>query len=204
MSDRIRAWLSPLLRWETGLALVVVIIGVAGASVSSAFFTSNNIFNLGLSYGEIAIMTLPMTLIVISGEIDLSVASILGMSSALLGYLWARHWPMLAIFVMVALLGIVAGLINGLLVTRVGLPSLAVTIGTLALYRGVALILLGPNTISNFPASYTNIGINPLPGTQIPYNVAIFVVLAVIFGVVLHSTATGRSIYAMGASPEAA
>jgi rhamnose transport system permease protein len=65
-----------------------------------------------------------MTLIVISGEIDLSVASTLGMSSALLGYLWARHWPMLAIFVVVALAGILAGLINGLLVTRVGLPSL--------------------------------------------------------------------------------
>jgi rhamnose transport system permease protein len=126
------------------------------------------------------------------------------MSSALLGYLWAHHWPMLAVFGMVALLGIVAGLINGLLVTRVGLPSLAVTIGTLALYRGVALILLGPNTISNFPAGYTNIGINPLPGTQIPYNVAIFVVLAVVFGIVLHFTASGRSIYAMGASPEAA
>src|SRR6201982_3383951 len=146
MSDRLR----PLLRWETGLALVVVIIGIGGAAASSEFFTSNNIFNLGLSYGEIAIMALPMTLIIISGEIDLSVASILGMSSALLGYLWARHWPLLAIFVMVGLLGIVAGLINGLLVTRVGLPSLAVTIGTLALYRGVALILLGPINISKF------------------------------------------------------
>ena len=208
MSDRpgksLSAALGPLLRWETGLALVVVIIGIAGASVSSQFFTSNNIFNLGLSYGEIAIMTLPMTLIVISGEIDLSVASILGMSSALLGVLWSHHWPMLAIFVVVALLGIVAGLINGLLVTRVGLPSLAVTIGTLALYRGVALILLGANTVSNFPATYTNIGVLPLPHTQIPYNIAIFVVLAVIFGIVLHATATGRSIYAMGASPEAA
>ena len=126
MSDRIRSWL----RWETGLALVVVIIGIVGASVSSEFFTSNNIFNLGLSYGEIAIMTLPMTLIVISGEIDLSVASILGMSSALLGYLWARHWPMLGIFLLVAVVGLAAGAINGLLVTRLGLPSLAVTIGT--------------------------------------------------------------------------
>src|SRR5437588_348413 len=94
MSDRLR----PLLRWETGLALLAVIIAIAGAAVSSSFFTSNNFFNLGLSNGEIAIMTLPMTLIVISGEIDLSVASILGMSSALLGFLWARHWPMLAIF----------------------------------------------------------------------------------------------------------
>jgi len=204
MSDRLRAWLGPLLRWETGLALVVVIIGIVGASMSSQFFTSNNIFNLGLSYGEIAIMTLPMTLIVISGEIDLSVASILGMSSALLGYLWARHWPMLGIFLFVAVVGLAAGAINGLLVTRVGLPSLAVTIGTLALYRGVALILLGPNTVSDFPSGYIGIGINPLPGTQIPWNLAIFVVLAVIFGVVLHFTATGRSIYAMGASPEAA
>src|ERR1700742_361878 len=106
MSDRIRAWIGPLLRWETGLALVVVIIGIVGASVSSQFFTSNNIFNLGLSYGEIAIMTLPMTLIVISGEIDLSVASILGMSSALLGFLWGRGWPIAAVFVAIAVVGI--------------------------------------------------------------------------------------------------
>ena len=171
---------------------------------SPQFLTSGNFFDTGVTSGEIAIMALPMTLIVISGEIDLSVASILGMSSALLGYLWVRHWPMLAIFLVVALVGILAGLINGLLVTRAGLPSLAVTIGTLALYRGVALILLGPNTVSSFPFRYTSIGVNPLPGTQIPWNVAIFAVLAVIFAVVLHFTATGRSIYAMGASPEAA
>ena len=202
MSDRIR----PLLRWETGLALVVVVIGIAGASVSSAFFTSNNIFNLGLSYGEIAIMTLPMTLIVISGEIDLSVASILGMCSALLGYLWARHWPMLAIFALIAVVGLAAGAVNGLLVTRLGLPSLAVTIGTLAVYRGIATILLGPNTVANFPTAYTNLGVNAVPftGNDITYSTAIFIVLAIIFGVVLHATPSGRSVYAMGASTEAA
>src|SRR2546430_12193153 len=126
MSDRLR----PLLRWETGLALVVVIIGIAGASVSTEFFTSNNIFNLGLSYGEIAIMTLPMTLIVISGEIDLSVASILGMSSALLGYLWARHWPMLGIFLLVAVVGLAAGAGNGPPRTPAGLPPPPGTLGT--------------------------------------------------------------------------
>jgi rhamnose transport system permease protein len=202
--SRLRAVAQGSLRWETGLGLLVVAIVIFGAATSSQFLTSTNFFNTGVTSGEIAIMALPMTLIIISGEIDLSVASILGMSSALLGYLWSRHWPMLAIFVMIALLGIVAGLINGLLVTRVGLPSLAVTIGTLALYRGVALILLGPSTISSFPASYTNIGVIAVPRTDIPYNVAIFIVLAVIFGVVLHATATGRAIYAMGASPEAA
>ncbi|HEY3953798.1 MAG TPA: ABC transporter permease [Streptosporangiaceae bacterium] len=204
LTRRLGAAAHASLRWETGLGLLVVAIVIFGGVSSPQFLTSANFFNTAVTSGEIAIMALPMTLIIISGEIDLSVASTLGMSSALLGYLWARHWPMPAIFVMVALLGIVAGLINGLLVTRAGLPSLAVTIGTLALYRGVALILLGPNTISDFPAGYTNIGINPLPGTQIPYNLAIFVVLAVLFGIMLHFTATGRSIYAMGASPEAA
>ena len=200
----LRTAMQGAVRWETGLALVVVAIFVFGIAVSPDFLTASNLFNLGVSSGEVAIMALPMTLIVISGEIDLSVASTLGMSSALLGYLWARHWPMLLIFVMVALLGAAAGLFNGVLVTRVGLPSLAVTIGTLALYRGIALIILGSNTISNFPAPYSTIGVLGVANTNLPWNVAIFAVLAVIFGVVLHFTATGRSIYAMGASPEAA
>jgi rhamnose transport system permease protein len=179
---------------------------IVGASVSPDFLTGNNLFNLGLSNGEIAIMTLPMTLIIISGEIDLSVASILGMASALLGVLWSHGWPMPAVFVVVALTGLAAGAVNGLLVTRMRLPSLAVTIGTLALYRGIATILLGPNTVSSFPAAYTNLGINAVPftGNDITYSTAIFVVLAIIFGVLLHATPFGRSIYAMGASAEAA
>src|SRR5262245_18375625 len=206
MSDRLRAWMGPLLRWETGLALVVVIIGIVGASMSSQFFTSNNIFNLGLSFGEIAIMTLPMTLIVISGEIDLSVASILGMCCTLLGTLWARGWPMLGIFGFVAVVGLAAGAVNGLLVTELGLPSLAVTIGTLAVYRGIATILLGPNTVANFPATYTNLGVNAFlfTGNDLTYSAAIFIVLAIVFGVVLHATPFGPSVYPMGASVEAA
>jgi rhamnose transport system permease protein len=199
-------WLRGAARWETGLAIVVVIIIIVGASVSPQFLTGNNMFNLGLSNGEIAIMALPMTLIIISGEIDLSVASMLGMASALLGVLWSHGWPMPAIFVVVAITGLAAGAVNGLLVTRLRLPSLAVTIGTLALYRGIATILLGPNTVANFPTAYTNLGVNGVPGTggDVTYSTLIFVVLAIVFGVVLHATPAGRSIYAMGASAEAA
>ncbi|HEX4397819.1 MAG TPA: ABC transporter permease [Trebonia sp.] len=198
--------LRPALRWETGLAVAVILILVIGSAATPAFLTGNNLFNLGLSNGEIAIMTLPMTLIIISGEIDLSVASILGMSSALLGYLWSKGWPMPAIFVFVAVVGILAGAVNGVLVTRLRLPSLAVTIGTLALYRGIATIILGPNTVSNFPTAYTNLGINSVPftGNDMTWSTLIFIVLAIIFGVVLHATPLGRSIYAMGASAEAA
>jgi rhamnose transport system permease protein len=200
LSTRLR----PLLRWETGLLVVLAGIILFGRHGSPHFLTAGNFFNLGLSVGDIAIMTLPMTLIVISGEIDLSVASTLGMSSAMLGYLWSHGWSMPAVLVAVLVLGAVAGAINGLLVTRLELPSLAVTIGTLALYRGVALILLGPNTVSDFPARYTNVGIYPIAHSQIPYNIAIFAVLAIVFGVVLHMTPFGRSIFAMGANKEAA
>jgi rhamnose transport system permease protein len=145
--------LRPALRWETGLAVVVILILVIGSAASPDFLTGNNLFNVGLSNGEIAIMTLPMTLIIISGEIDLSVASILGLASAVLGVLWSKGLPMPAVFVIVAIVGLAAGAFNGLLVTRLGLPSLAVTIGTLALYRGIATILLGPATVANFPSA---------------------------------------------------
>jgi rhamnose transport system permease protein len=205
-SDALRERMPWLMRWESALALIVAGIAIIGATTSPQFLTANNLFNLGLSNGEIAIMVLPMTLIVISGEIDLSVSSILGMSSCLLGYLYERHWPMIAIFVVIALAGLAAGAVNGLLVTRLGLPSLAVTIGTLTLYAGVAEILLGPTTVANFPTAYTNLGVNAVPGTgnAVTYSTLIFAVLAVIFGVVLHATGVGRSIFAMGASPEAA
>ncbi len=184
--------------------MVVIAIVLFGNAVSPQFLTSNNFFNLGLTTGEIAIMTLPMALIIISGEIDLSVESMLGMSSALLGVLYLHKLPILLIFVIVAVVGALGGLLNGLLVTRVGLPSLAVTIGTLALYRGIALILLGPKTVANFPTTYTNVGIEAIPHTDLPWSIGIFIVLAVIFAIVLHATPFGRSVYAMGDNAEAA
>ena len=204
--DRLGPAAHATLRWESGLVLLIIAIVIFGAMSSPQFLTSGNFFNTGVTSGEIAIMALPMTLIIISGEIDLSVASILGMASALLGYLWSRHWPMPAIFVLIAVVGLAAGAVNGLLVTRLRLPSLAVTIGTLALYRGIATILLGPNTVSNFPVAYTNLGVNAVPftGNDMTYSALVFIVLAIIFGVVLHATPFGRSIYAMGASAEAA
>jgi rhamnose transport system permease protein len=201
----VRRRLSPLIRWESGLVIASLAIILLGLDASSGFLTSGNLFYLSVSVGEIAIMTLPMTLIVITGEIDLSVASTLGLASALVGYLWSHGWPMPAIIPFVLAVGVLTGGFNGLLVTRLGLPSLAVTIGTLTLYRGIAIVLLGPNTISNFPLSYTTIGLNPVPHTSfLSYTVLIFLILAAIFGIVLHFTPFGRSLYAIGANQEAA
>lgn len=196
--------LHSLLRWEWGLFVASIAIVILGVSVSSQFLTNGNLFYLSLSVGEVAIMTLPLTFIVITGEIDLSVASTLGLASALVGYLWSHGWPMGAIIPTVLVVGVFTGAFNGLLVTRVGLPSLAVTIGTLTLYRGIAVILLGPNTISNFPAKYTNIGINPVGNTAfLSFSAVVFFILAAIFGAILHFTSFGRSLYAIGSNQEA-
>jgi rhamnose transport system permease protein len=194
----------PLVRWESGLVLALVAIVLLGTAVSSAFLTKGNLFYLCISIGEVAIMTLPLTLIVITGEIDLSVASILGLSSAMLGYLVSHGWGLWPAFGVVFLLGMGAGLFNALLITRLGLPSLAVTIGTLTLYRGFAVVILGANIVSTFPARYTSIGVNGVAGTFLSWSVLFFLVLAVIFGAALHLTSFGRSLYAIGLNKEAA
>ena len=202
-ADRLR-W---FLRWEGALVIALLATVVLGAITSPQFLTASNIFsNVSLLYGELAIMTLPMTLIILSGEIDLSIASILALCSSLVGYLWANHWPMPLIIACVLAVGLTCGAFNGILVTRLGLPSLAVTIGTKTLYAGIAEIVLGPAIITNFPAGYTNVGVNPVPHTfgLLSYSALIFVLLAVIFGVVLHSTPFGRSVVAIGWNKEAA
>ena len=93
--------LGPLARWETGLVVLAVVVIALGSTASPEFLTSTNFFYLSLNVGEVAIMALPMTLIIIAGEIDLSVASTLGMASALLGLLWSHGWPMPLILVVV-------------------------------------------------------------------------------------------------------
>jgi rhamnose transport system permease protein len=200
----LRERLRPALRWEAGLVVALLAITLLGALSSDQFLTRGNLFYLCVSIGELAIMTLPLTLIVITGEIDLSVASILGLSSATLGYLVLHGWSVWPAFGVVFAVGICAGVFNGLLITRFGLPSLAVTIGTLTLYRGLAVVILGSNIVSTFPARYTSIGVNPVGSTFLSWSVVFFLILAVIFGVVLQLTPFGRSLFVIGQNKDAA
>jgi rhamnose transport system permease protein len=203
-ADRRRQSLGFLLRWET---LLLVLLGCTiafGASVSPYFLQSTNLFFICLNVGEVAIMALPLTLIVITGEIDLSVASMLGLTGVAMAELFKHGWPIWPSMIAAVVLGAFLGAFNGFLVTRVGLPSLAVTIGTLTLYRGIAQGILPTDTIGGFPTNLSSIGVVPIPGTHIPYSIAFFAVLAVIFGVVLHATPLGRAIFAIGAGQEAA
>jgi rhamnose transport system permease protein len=191
-------------RWETVTVLLLVASILYGAVSADGFLSGQNLNSILSDVAEIALIALPMTLVIIAAEIDLSVASMLGLTSALLGYLWNHNWPMEAILPVLLVVGGLLGAVNGVLVTRLGLPSLAVTIGTLGLYRGLAFVVLGDQAVTQFPSNYLNLGQGAFAGTQIPNPTILFIVLAVIFGVALHRTAVGRSIFAVGANEEAA
>ncbi|HEY8479139.1 MAG TPA: ABC transporter permease [Spirillospora sp.] len=193
-----------LLRWETAIIVLLVAVFFGGAGVSPDFAHSGNLSFALLDLSEIALIALPMTLLVVCGQVDLSVASVLGLCSALTGWMWDGGMAIETIIPLVLLVGVVCGLVNGLLVTRLGLPSLAVTIGTMTLYRGLAYVTLGTAAISEFPFTYTNLATSSVPGTPIPYPIALFAVLAVVTGIVLHATGVGRSLFAIGAQEDAA
>jgi len=198
------ALIARLARWEVLLALVLVALLGAGQAMSPVFLTPRNFANLTAALIEVAIMALPLTLIIIAGEIDLSVESMVGLSCALLGFLWLAGIPLELGIPIVLVVGALGGLLNGVLVTGFGLPSLVVTIGTLALFRGLALVVLGPQGVSGFPETFTTFGFGTVPGTPIPWPALIFVALAVILGVLLHATWIGRQVYAVGKNASAA
>ncbi|TKC92457.1 ABC transporter permease [Trinickia terrae] len=190
--------------WEAALGLVLVLALVFGSTLSPMFISSANLGNMLADFTEIALMALPMTLIIVTAEIDLSVASVLGASSALMGVLWHMGLPMPAVIALVLVFGALAGFLNGFVIVRFNLPSLAVTIGTLALFRGLAYVLLGDQAVADFPAGYTAFGMNNVGSTFLPQPFILVIVGAIVFSVLLHRTAFGRSLFAIGANPTAA
>ena len=196
--------LSRFIRWDIIVTALLIVVVLGESGFSSDFANTGNLSFALNDISEVALIALPMTLLVVCGQVDLSVASVLGLSSAIAGSLWDKGWSIETIIPLVLVVGLVCGVVNGLLVTRLGLPPLAVTIGTMTLYRGLAYVVLGTNAISQFPQNYTNLATEDVPGTPIPYPLAAFAVLAVITAIVLHATGFGRTLFAIGAQEEAA
>ncbi|WP_460798919.1 ABC transporter permease [Microbacterium sp. GXF0217] len=182
------------------LALVIVV-----ASTTIRGFGQPITYNyLLLDVAPILLVALPMTLVMVTGEIDLSVGSMVGLASVVTGVLTQAGAPFEIAALAALAVGVVGGAFNGFLVTVVGLPSLAVTIGTLALFRGLAVGLLGTTAVTDFPELWTDLAKAKIAGTTIPYIVIPFLILLAIFVVLLHFTPFGRGIYAIGLSKDAA
>jgi rhamnose transport system permease protein len=203
-TDGSRDWRSLLGRWETLLGGLLIVVAVAGQAISSEFLTADSFTTASLDLSEIALMALPLTLVIVAAEIDLSVASVLALSSALMAYLWNHNQPVETIIPICILAGALCGAFNGVLVTRFGLPALAVTIGTLALFRGLAFVVIGDQSVTDFPQTWTDRAFGNFAGTFVPNTIVLFAILAIAFAVLLHATPFGRSIFAIGANEEAA
>lgn len=185
------------------VALLVVVVLVASISVRG-FGQPITLNYLLLDIAPILLIALPMTLIMITGEIDLSVGSMVGLSSVVTGVAVQAGVPFETAALLALLVGAIGGAFNGFLVTVVGLPSLAVTIGTLALFRGLAVGLLGTTAVTDFPELWTALAKAKIAGTTIPYICVPFLILFAIFVILLHFTPFGRGIYAIGLSKDAA
>ncbi|PPK98007.1 rhamnose transport system permease protein [Kineococcus xinjiangensis] len=196
--------LGALASWEaTIIALTVLVLVIASLTVDGFGDAGNAVFLL-LDITPILLIALPMTLIVMTGEIDLSVASILGLTGAVMGSLWVGGMAIETIIPLCLVLGAVLGAVNGFFVTVLGLPSLAVTIGTLALYRGLAYVVLGSNAVADFPFAHTGWVTGTAGGGVVPNLLLPLLVAVVAFGIALHATPAGRGIVATGASDTAA
>lgn len=199
-----RLLLGTIVRWETVLVLLIVGVAIWSTTLSDLFLTRANLLDLTTPYIYVGLMALGLTFVVIAGEIDISVASILAVSVVVLGQVFeagANVW--LAAFVAL-LVATGLGLLNGVLVGVVGLPSLAVTLGTLAAYRGLAFLIHSGEGVATFPTSFTNLGIGYVWGQQVPVSVLVFLGAAVGLGFGLHATRFGRYVYTIGSNREAA
>lgn len=189
--------------WEALLLVLLAVIVAANVSASPYYLGVGNLVNLFQLSIEKVIVALAMTLIIINGEIDLSVASIMGLAACVLAWLFQMGVPVPVALLAGLAAGVVAGAFNGFWVAYVGLPSLAVTLAGLIGFRGIARILLEDRAIGGFPVWFNTLGQQPIAG-PLTLSLIIFFVLFAIFAVVLHASAFGRLIYVIGNNAEAA
>lgn len=198
------AWQRFLLTPESAIiALFIVVYAVAAVSING-FARPVTITYLLLDVAPILMIALPMALIMVTGEIDLSVASVVGLASVTTGLLTAAGVPFSVAALVAILVGAACGAFNGILVTAVGLPSLAVTIGTLALFRGLAVGGLGTQAVTSFPEAWTSFATSRLGASPIPTITLVLLVLVLLFAVTMHFTAFGRGVFAIGRGAQAA
>ncbi len=196
--------------WERVLLALLVVLLVVFGIAQPGFMTPDALADSTFNFSEKGILALALALLIITGEIDLSIAAILALCSLAMGYAMKAGAGPLGMTLAAFATGAVAGAINGILVTRYKLPSIVVTIGTLSLYRGLALVALGDQAISGYPEVFSTLGnsyVGEVIGVRwltVPIEFAILLVCAVVVGVVLHRTVPGRRLYAIGANPVAA
>ncbi|OJU91272.1 MAG: branched-chain amino acid ABC transporter permease [Shinella sp. 65-6] len=189
--------------WETLLVAVALAIFLVNSFASPYFLDPWNLSDATFNFTEKAIIAFAMALVIISGEIDLSVASIIALTSTVMGYAVQLGFDTPALVLVGLTTGLLCGAFNGLLVTGLGLPSIVVTIGTMSLFRGLSFVILGDQAFTGYPVSFSWFG-QGYVWWVFSFEFCLFLALAIIYGVVLHKTNFGRAVYAIGNNQTAA
>ncbi len=192
-----------LFSWEMLLVIVALAIFIINSFASPYFLNAWSLSDLTFNFTEKGLIALAMALLIISGEIDLSVAAIIALASTMMGMaVQAGADTPLLVLIGVGV-GLLCGAFNGLLVTRLGLPSIVVTIGTMSLFRGIAYIILGDEAYKGYPSSFAFFG-QGYVWWVISFELVLFLAAAIVFWFLLHRTSFGRTVYAIGNNPVAA
>lgn len=203
MMALVKSIVGRLRSWEGFLLLILAATIFGNAIQSPVFLTVGNQINLFQLSIEKIIVALIMALIIINAEIDLSVASMMGLSSCAFGWLFLVGAPVPVAMLAAVLVGFLGGAFNAFWITRIGLPSLVVTLAMLIGYRGLARVLVEDRGITDFPEWFDALGQQPILG-PFPLSLIIFFVLLVVLVAVLHGSGFGRYVYIIGNNAEMA
>ncbi|MET3432471.1 rhamnose transport system permease protein [Herbaspirillum seropedicae] len=192
-----------LRHWEALLAILLVLVCAVNRLLLPHFFDPYNLADSTFNFSEKAMIALPMALLIICREIDISVSAIIALASVAMGLANQAGVPPLGLLLVAIATGAACGLLNGALVTRLGLPSIVVTIGSMSLFRGLASVVLGDQAFTQYPEVLGDWGQGYFFDV-LPRPFVVWLLAAVVFAVLLHVTRWGRRLYAIGNSPVAA
>ncbi len=200
-SNRFVEWIT---QWEVILVFIAIALFFFFNAKSRYFLDWFNLMNATFQFSEKAIMALPMIFIIMCGDIDISIASIIALCAYAIGQAAAGGASIPTLILISLIVGTLAGLFNGVMITALDMPAIAVTLATQSIYRGISIGMLGDQARTSFPKNFGVLGQNYIPGTVIPIEFVIYLGLMLIFAFILHKTTYGRRLYAIGNSAEAA
>jgi rhamnose transport system permease protein len=194
---------SALFSWQSLLFLVAVAIFILNCFATPYFLSPWSLSDATFNFTEKALIALAMALVIISGEIDLSVAAIIAFSSTMMGLALQFGVGTPGLVAVGIINGLICGAFNGVLVTGLGLPSIVVTIGTMSFFRGLSFIVLGDQAYKGYPSSFAFFG-QGYVWWVISFEFVLFLIMAVLFYILLHRTNFGRWVFVIGNNPVAA
>ncbi|MGB3024708.1 ABC transporter permease [Paradevosia shaoguanensis] len=193
---------SALFSWEALLILVAIAIFIVNSFASPYFLNAWSLSDLTFNFTEKALIALAMALLIIAGEIDLSVAAIIALASTMMGLALQAGVDTPGLVAIGIATGLVCGAFNGFLVTGLKLPSIVVTIGTMSLFRGLSFIILGDQAFKGYPESFAFFG-QGYVWWVVSFELVLFLVCALLYYFLLHRTNFGRRVFAIGNNPVA-